>query len=65
MNSVDLHRQQVRSDHRTRDIVNQAISDLPEVGLRRAAEFLFAMGVPQQVAMRTLVYPGQRRPMAS
>lgn len=62
MNSVDLHRQQVRSDHRTRDIVNQAIAALPEVGLRRAAEFLFAMGVPHPIAMRTLVYPAQRRP---
>ncbi|WP_342117280.1 hypothetical protein [Pseudoduganella sp. OTU4001] len=62
MNSVDLHRQQVRSDHRTRDIVNQAIAALPEVGLRRAAEFLFAMGVPHPIALRTLVYPEQRRP---
>jgi hypothetical protein len=62
MNSVDLHRQQVRSDHRTRDIVNQAIAALPEVGLRRAAEFLFAMGVPHPVALRTLVYPALRRP---
>ncbi len=63
MNSVDLHRQQVRSDHRTRDIVNQAIAALPEVGLRRAAEFLAAMGVPHPVALRTLVYPAQRRPV--
>jgi hypothetical protein len=63
MNTVDLHRQQVRSDHRTRDIVNQAVAALPEVGLRRAAEFLFAMGVPHPIAMRTLVYPGQRRPI--
>ena len=63
MNSVDLHRQQVRTDHRTRDIVNQAVAALPEVGLRRAAAFLFAMGVPPPSAMRTLVDPGQRRPI--
>ena len=63
MNTVDLHRQQVRTDHRTRDIVNQAVAALPEVGLRRAAEFLFGLGVPHPIAMRTLVYPGQRRPI--
>jgi len=61
MNSVDLHRQQVRTDHRTRDIVNQAVAALPEVGLRRAAEFLFAMGVPHAIATRALVYPTHRR----
>ena len=63
MNSVDLHRQQVRTDHRTRDIVNQAVAALPEVGLRRAAEILFAMGVPHPNAMRTLVYPGPPPPI--
>jgi len=37
------------------------VAALPEVGLRRAAEFLFAMGVPQPIALRTLVYPAHRR----
>jgi hypothetical protein len=61
MQTTDLHRQQVRSDLRTRDVVNQAIAALPEIGLKRAAEFLAAMGVPHEVAVRTLVYPTMRR----
>jgi hypothetical protein len=61
MQTTTLHRQQVRSDLRTRDVVNQAIAALPEIGLRRAAEFLAAMGVPHHVAVRTLIYPSQRR----
>jgi hypothetical protein len=61
MMNTDLQRQQVRIDLRTRDVINQAIAALPEVGLKRAAEFLAAMGVPQQTAVRTLVYPQQRR----
>jgi hypothetical protein len=61
MQTNTLHRQQVRSDYRTRDVVNQAIAALPEIGLRRAAEFLAAMGVPHEVAVRTLIYPSQRR----
>ncbi|NVE00620.1 MULTISPECIES: hypothetical protein [unclassified Massilia] len=61
MNTHDLRHQQVRADHNTRDIINQAISALPEVGLKRAAEFLAAMGIPSSVAVRTLIYPTRRR----
>jgi len=61
MQTPEMHRQQVRTDHRTRDVVNQAIAALPEIGLKRAAEFLAAMGVPHEVAVRTLVYPSMRR----
>jgi hypothetical protein len=50
-----------RTDFRTRDVVNQAIAAIPSVGLQRAAEFLSAMNVPAEVAVRTLVYPNRRR----
>lgn len=50
-----------RTDHHTRDIVDQAIAALPKVGLRRAAEFLAAMNVAPDVAVRTLCYPHRRR----
>jgi hypothetical protein len=50
-----------RTDFRTRDVVNQAIASIPVVGLQRAAEFLAAMNVPAEVAIRTLVYPHLRR----
>ena len=50
-----------RTDSRTRDVVNQAIASIPTVGLQRAAEFLSAMNVPAEVAIRTLVYPNRRR----
>jgi hypothetical protein len=50
-----------RTDFRTRDVVNQAIASIPSVGLQRAAEFLSAMNVPAEVAIRTLVYPHRRR----
>jgi hypothetical protein len=50
-----------RTDFRTRDVVNQAIASIPTVGLQRAAEFLSAMNVPAEVAIRTLVYPERRR----
>ena len=50
-----------RTDFRTRDVVNQAIASIPTVGLQRAAEFLAAMNVPAEVAIRTLVYPNRRR----
>src|SRR5450830_91577 len=52
---------QVRSDFRTRDVINQAIASIPTVGLQRAAEFLSAMNVPAELAIRTLVYPNRRR----
>jgi len=51
----------VRTDHRTRDLVNQAIASVPTLGLQRAAELLAAMNVPAEIAVRTLVYPQRRR----
>jgi len=50
-----------RVDMRTRDLVNQAVASIPTLGLQRAAEFLAAMNVPAEVAVRTLVYPQRRR----
>jgi hypothetical protein len=50
-----------RTDMRTRDLVNQAVASVPTLGLQRAAEFLASMGVPAEIAVRTLVYPGRRR----
>jgi hypothetical protein len=51
----------LRTDMRTRDLVNQAVASIPTLGLQRAAEFLAAMNVPAEVAVRTLVYPHRRR----
>jgi hypothetical protein len=50
-----------RTDMRTRDLVNQAVASVPTLGLQRAAEFLAAMGVPAEIAVRALVYPNRRR----
>ena len=50
-----------RIDMRTRDLVNQAVASIPTLGQQRAAEFLAAMNVPAEVAVRTLVYPDRRR----
>jgi hypothetical protein len=50
-----------RTDFRTRDVVNQAIAAIPSLGLQQVAEFLNAMNVPPEVAIRTLVYPSRRR----
>jgi len=50
-----------RTDMRTRDLVNQAVASVPSLGLQRAAEFLAAMNVPAEIAVRTLVYPNRRR----
>lgn len=50
-----------RSDMHTREVVDQAISAIPVVGLQRAAEFLSAMNVPHEVAVRALCYPHRRR----
>ena len=50
-----------RTDVRTRDVVNQAIAAMPTLGLQQVAEFLNAMNVPPEVAIRTLVYPQRRR----
>ena len=50
-----------RNDHHTREVVNQAIAAVADVGIAQAAEFLKAMNVPPEVAVRTLVYPHKRR----
>jgi len=50
-----------RTDMRTRDLVNQAVASIPTLGLQRAAEFLAAMNVPAEIAVRALVYPDRRR----
>lgn len=50
-----------RLDHRTRDLVNQAVASVPTLGMQRAAEFLATMNVPAEVAVRVLVYPHRRR----
>lgn len=51
----------VRTDFRTRDVVNQAIAAIPTLGLQKVAEFMSSMNVPPEVAIRTLVYPSKRR----
>lgn len=61
MNQQASRPQHVRADRMTSEIVEQAIAAIPAVGLRQAAEFLSAMHVPASVAIRTLVYPQQRR----
>ncbi len=48
-----------RTDFRTRDVVNQAIAAVPTVGIKQAAEFLAAMNVPADVAIRALL-PNRR-----
>jgi len=50
-----------RVDVKTRDLVNQAVASIPTVGLQRAAQFLEAMNVPAEIAVRALVYPNRRR----
>ena len=50
-----------RTDMRTRDLINQAVASIPTLGLQRAAEFLAAMNVPAEIAVRALVYPDRRR----
>ena len=49
-----------RTDFRTRDLVNQAVAALPALGVQQAAEYLSAMNVPPEVAIRAL-YPEKRR----
>lgn len=56
-----LEQRKPRTDMRTRDLVNQAVASVPSLGLQRAAEFLAAMNVPAEIAVRTLVYPHRRR----
>jgi hypothetical protein len=64
MSEQNIHRANrahPRTDFRTRDVVNQAIAAIPTLGLQQAAEFLSAMNVSPEVAIRTLVYPQRRR----
>ncbi|MES2263212.1 MAG: hypothetical protein V4724_32215 [Pseudomonadota bacterium] len=61
MSKPDPRPQHPRADMKTREVVEQAIAAVPDVGLRQAAEFLSAMNVPPAVAVRTLVYPQRRR----
>ena len=48
-----------RTDFFTRDVVNQAIAAIPTLGVQQAAEYLAAMKVPPEVAIRTLIYRGK------
>jgi hypothetical protein len=50
-----------RTNHRMRGLVDQAVTALPDVGVRKAAEFLHSLHVPIEIAVRTLVYPQRRR----
>lgn len=59
--TLDAVDRKLRTDMRTRDLVNQAVASVPTLGLQRAAEFLAAMNVPAEIAVRTLVYPHRRR----
>lgn len=65
MNSKDAVAEQgamhIRTDFRTRDVVNQAIAAIPTLGLAQAAEFLSAMNVPPAVAIRALAYAVERK----
>ena len=49
-----------RTDFRTRDLVNQAIAAIPSLGVQQVAEYLSAMNVPPEVAIRAL-HPEKRR----
>ena len=64
MNSSSVPAEQgsthIRTDFFTRDVVNQAIAAIPTLGLQKAAEFLSAMNVPPEVAIRALAYPAKR-----
>lgn len=51
----------IRTDFRTRDVVNQAVAAIPTLGLQKAAEFLSSMNVPPEVAIRALAYPVKRK----
>ncbi|GGX78003.1 hypothetical protein GJV26_03975 [Massilia dura] len=56
-----LKPQHARTNRKMRDLVDQAVAALPEVGIRNAAEFLASLHVPVDVAVRALVYPKRRR----
>ena len=59
--TLSMAERKPRTDMRTRDLINQAVASIPTLGLQRAAEFLAAMNVPAEVAVRALVYPNRRR----
>lgn len=50
-----------RTDFRTRDVVNQAIAAVPTLGIQQVAEFLSAMNVPSEVAIRALAESTRRK----
>lgn len=50
-----------RTDFRTRDVVNQAIAAIPTLGVQQVAEFLSAMKVPSDVAIRALTESSRRK----
>ncbi|QCP14344.1 hypothetical protein FCL38_30960 [Pseudoduganella umbonata] len=56
-----LKPQHARTNRKMRDLVDQAVTAMPEVGIRKSAEFLASMHVPVEVAVRALVYPKRRR----
>jgi hypothetical protein len=60
--ATDARPKLTRTDVRTRDLINQAIASVPTLGVQRAAAFLAAMNVPEDVAVRCLCYPNRRRP---
>lgn len=53
-------RAHLRTDFRTRDLVNQAIAAVPALGVQQCAEYLSAMKVPPEVAIRALCSRRQR-----
>jgi hypothetical protein len=59
--TLNVAERKPRTDMRTRDLINQAVASIPALGLQRAAEFLAAMNVPAEIAVRALVYPHRRR----
>ena len=70
MNGAHMNNQQhgsayFRADQVTRELVDQAIAAIPEIGIPKAAQFLAAMSVPADVAIRVLLHPNQRRTPAA
>jgi hypothetical protein len=59
--TTSTEKRAVRTDFRTRDVVNQAIAAIPTLGVQRAAEFLSSMNVSPEIAIRALIYPDRRR----
>jgi hypothetical protein len=61
VNGYVLRPRHARTNRAMGAIVDEAVTALPDVGVRRAAEFLASLGVPHEVAVRVLVYPHLRR----